>query len=152
MIWKSVLVLDYSGSMSNNIVSLIEGLGIFITSLQNVKDSGRAVKIGVVTFNVPNNSQIQLDLRSDSNSILSKLEQLLTDYQANATSIFPGEASYYGILKAKDLNWRSQNRQIIVITDEESHLLATGQTQKVTDIQTQMAGFNIYPVIVRLCD
>ena len=146
------LALDYSGSMNNNIVSLIEGLSVFITSLQNVQASGRAVKIGIVTFNISDNSQIQSDIDSNLNNILTELEQLLDDYAANNRSMDPGEASYYGILKAKDLSWRSQNRQIIVITDEESYLLATGQIQKVEDIQNQMAGFNIYPVIVRLCD
>ena len=147
------LLLDYSGSMRNNIQELIANLNSsFIPSLQNVTEAGRRVKVGVVTFNRPGNSKIAADLNSDLQEIQATLERLLAFYERDHVSIDPGEAYYLGISEAKNLVWNSPNRQIIVITDEESHLLATGQTKKVQDIQNEMAAFHVYPLIVKLCD
>ena len=132
---------------------LFNDLDLVIDSLQNVLLSGRAVKVGIVIFNVPGNSQIASQLTSDLQHIRRVLKDLLDRYHQDVKSIDPGESSYLGIRKAKDLNWQSQNRQVIVITDEPSHLLSTGQHTEVQTIQDEMKEeFNIYPIIVRLCN
>lgn len=145
--------MDYSRSMENNIKVLFRDLDVVIDSLQNVLLSGRTVKVGVVIFNKPGNSQIASFLSSNFDDIQNNvLGRLLRRYISDTTFIEPGEAYYLGVRKAKDLGWQSQNRQIIVITDEESYLLATGQSNLVREIRDEMKEFNVYPIIVRLCD
>ena len=64
----------------------------------------------------------------------------------------PGEASYYGLSKTSELSWISQNRQVIVITDEEAYSLQVGDTTYVNKVISKMQAFNVYPLMVRLCD
>ncbi|MDA9189542.1 VWA domain-containing protein, partial [bacterium] len=138
-----VLVVDYSGSMDNNIKTVINHLQKFVQSLRNVINSGRQVRVGIVTFGNAGQEKIDLDLTSNFSSIQSTLTKLLDHYAQNNHSTNPGEASYYGLDKSAELSWRSKNRQVIVITDEESYSLQNGNQAYVNKVVQKMRAFNV---------
>ncbi len=123
-----VFVLDYSGSMSNKIKSVIEGLVQMVDSLDNIKVTGRDIKIAITTFGYPGKEKIDLDLTQNLASVSTKLRDLLKDYPTAQHSVDPGEASYNGLKKAVDgISWKSANRMAIVITDEPAWELELAQ-------------------------
>ena len=146
------LAIDYSGSMSNNISQVLQELTVFVQSLENVKNAGRGVKIGITTFGNKGQEKINLDLTSDVGSVQQTLASLLNRFSSEQHSMSPGEASYYGLKKTADLSWNSRNRQTIVITDEPSYSLQRGDTQFVNSVIAKMSSINVYPLMVKLCN
>lgn len=146
-----VLAIDYSGSMSNNIQSVISDLQKLVDSMSNITHSGRGVKIGIVTFGKPGKEKMNLQLTSNLSEVQATLATLLSRYSLDEHSIEPGEACYHGLACAADqIEWRSSNRQIILITDESSHELESGDTAYVSSTETKLQSCRVYPTIVRL--
>lgn len=137
-------VIDYSGSMHDDIQGVIKGLLSIVKELENVKRTGRDVRIGIVTFGEPKKELVEQDLTNDMVKTAATLERLLSEYRTKNHSTDPGEASYHGMaLAAKALSWKSENRMSIVITDEESYELRTGMTQFVDDTLASLAANRI---------
>lgn len=116
-----VFAIDYSGSMSDDIRSVITNLTKITQSLVAVQKSGRNVKIGITTFGLIGRESVNLNLTSDLSQVSIVLKDLLDNYDREQHSDDPGEGSYSGLRLAADrIVWSSQNRKIILITDEPS--------------------------------
>lgn len=119
-------VVDYSGSMSDDIAAVIKGLHAIVAELANVKHAGLEVRIGIVTFGNPGQEKVEQTLSADLTQTAKTLDRLLSEYATKNHSTNPGEASYHGMyLAATQLAWTSPNRMSIVLTDEESFEVAT---------------------------
>jgi len=118
-------VIDSSLSMADDMQGVIDGLVDISQSLQAVRNSGRAVKIGIVLFGKRPFEHVALDFTSDMNVVETKLKQILEEYIAGKKSTQdPGEDCYHGLCKtAEGLSWRSSNRMAVVITDEPANEL-----------------------------
>ncbi len=147
-----VLAIDYSGSMSNNIRTVMNELSSFVSSLSNVTNAGRNVRIGISTFGEPHKEKIDLDLTTNINQVQTKLAELLNRFDRDNHSVNPGEASYYGLAKTSEMSWASQNRQTIVITDEPSYSLQIRDQNYIDSVQNRMANIGVYPLMVRICN
>lgn len=145
--------IDYSGSMNNNIQYVLTRIVDFAKNLENIKASGRNVKVAIATFGEPGKEKVELPFTSDLAVFRDRLKLLLDLYQQNHHSTDPGEAIYAGLdLVIRELPFTSQNRQIVAITDEPSWELQTGKTSTVNDVEARMKRFSLYPLIVRYCD
>jgi hypothetical protein len=145
--------IDYSGSMNNNIREVLNRVSEFSRNLEDIKASGRAVKVAIVTYGEPTHEKIELSLTEDLFVFRSTLKRLLDEYGSKTHSTDPGEAIYMGLEKLVDqVGFRSQNRQIIAITDEGSYELGTGRSDIVARVEQKLKSFHLYPLIVRLCD
>jgi hypothetical protein len=147
------LVLDYSGSMSNKISNVIENLGKIVASLDAVRQSGRNVKIGIVTFGAPGRELVNLPLTANMVAVQAKLKDLLDRYPNEQHSVDPGESSYHGLAKAASgLAWSSKNRKIILVTDEPSYEVRTGDKSYVANaeaaLKSQGIQTTIYTILV----
>ncbi len=119
-------VIDYSGSMSDDIDGVIKGLVEIVKDLENVRQN-RNVKIAVLTFGAPGKEKVNLDFTSNLVTVRYTLESLLQNYSRDNHSTDPGEASYHGLeLASKMSSWSSRNRMAIVITDEPAWELEQG--------------------------
>lgn len=146
-------LIDYSGSMSDDIEAVINGLLDIVKEMENIKAAGRNVKIGIVTFGDPGKEKVDLDLTSNLTKVSQTLRALLANYSSNQHSADPGEASYHGMTLAADkLTWLSKNRMSVVITDEESYEVHTGQTSYVRDTMEKLSARgiqnHIYTIVV----
>ncbi len=137
-------IVDYSGSMADDIQGVIDGLLSIVTELENVKKAGRDIRIAIVTFGEPKRELVEQDFTNDMVKTGTTLKRLLAEYAKKNHSTNPGEASFHGMaLAAKGLSWKGANRMSIVITDEESYELRTGMTQFVDDTLKALANQNI---------
>ncbi len=144
------LVIDYSGSMSNNISEVISNLIKLNANFKAIKQSGRTVRIAVVTFGEPGREAIDLAFTEDLNKVDATLRNLLNRFSQSQHSIDPGEASYHGLnMAVKKLDWKSLNREIILITDEPSYEVSTGMNQMINDVKQGLAKISVNPIIVR---
>lgn len=145
------LIIDYSGSMSNNINEVITNLIKLNKGLEAVKNSGRKVKIAIVTFGAPGSEKIDLDFTDNLTEVDRVLRVLLAKFSSNNHSTDPGEASYHGLTKAlSGLKWNSSNREIILVTDEPSYEASTGMTTYINNAKALLANTAINPIIVKL--
>lgn len=147
-------VIDYSGSMSDDIESVVKGLVDITKSFENVKVSGRSVKIALVTFGESGKEKLELNLTGDMVKVASSLKKLLSDYSRNQHSTDPGEASYHGLqIAAEKVSWSSSNRMAIVITDEPSYELQTGNQRYVDSVTASLnqrgVDSRIYTIVVK---
>lgn len=150
--FEVVLAVDYSGSMGNNIRAVIEGLQSFVNELTNVRQAGRAVRVGIVTFGEPSKERIELELTENMVAVSARLSVLLRKFGSNTHSTQIGEASHHGLLKSTEMNWASPNRQIILITDEPSYSLQSKHFAFIREVEQKLADSRVYPLVVRLCD
>lgn len=137
-------LIDYSGSMSDDIEAVINGLVDIVKEMENLKVAGRRVKIGIVTFGLIGREKVNLDLTSDLTKVRDTLTTLLQRYGAETHSDGPGEGSYHGIrLAAEKLSWSSRNRMSIVITDETAKEVDIGDNDYVNGTLSALATRNI---------
>lgn len=130
-----VFAIDYSGSMSDDIQGVIQGLVKIAGSLDAVKQANRSVKVGIVTFIGPGEEKLQLQLTENMVTVRASLERLLKDYDSN-TGVDPGEAWYHGLnIAGSSIRWNSQNRMVILISDEESHEVAMNNTSYIRKVE-----------------
>lgn len=125
-------VLDYSGSMSDDIQSVIDSLEDITRSLDRVVDSWRTARVAIVTFGQPGRELVNLNFTTDMNQVLAKLQELREGFSSGNHSVDPGEACYHGIhCSATQLNWSAENRMSLVITDEPSYEARTNDQAKI---------------------
>ena len=149
-----VFVVDYSGSMEDDIAGVIEGLQSITQSLNRVIQAGRSVKVGIVTFGREYSEQVELQPTRDMYVVSNVLENLLEDFPNFQHSTDPGEACYLGLnCAAEKINWSAQNRMAIVITDEASWEVRTGRTDLVEDaiqnIRANAVESGIYTIVTQ---
>lgn len=145
--------IDYSGSMNNNIKQVLDNVVVFAENLKNIKASGRGVKVAIVTFGLSGREKVELPMTSDLVAFSAKLQDLLANYGRNQHSTDPGEAIYAGLNKLlSEIPFTSQNRQIIAITDEPAYEIQVNDLDLISRVDRKLAGFNIYPLVVRYCD
>lgn len=147
-------VIDYSGSMSDDIEAVIKGLVDIVKEMENIRSASRNVKIAIVTFGEPGKEKVELDLTSDLTAVRETLTNLLALYPRNQHSTDPGEASYHGMNIAADkIKWSSRNRMSIVITDEEAYEIRTGDRSYVNAVNQKLSNKgiqnHIYTILVR---
>lgn len=141
-----VFGLDYSGSMSDDIEHVVKGLQEIVSSLDNVFQAGRSIRIGLMTFGDLDKERIDLDFTGDTDAVKAMLQQLLDKYNGESHSTNPGEANFRGLrLAAKSMTWQSQNRMVLQITDEGSYELQTNETSVIEEAKAaaKQAGLNI---------
>lgn len=148
-----VFAIDYSGSMSDDIENVISNLKKLVDSLQAVQNSGRLYKIGIVSFGKPTYEKVELQLTTDLLSVRNTLERMLNNFSTMKNSTDPGEASFHGLnLAASAINWSSINRKVILITDEPSYEISTGDRNYVENTYNKLAAnsiqTSIYTIVV----
>ena len=118
-----VFLIDYSGSMEQEIESVINSLKEMTRSLDAIRRAGRDIEISVVTFNQPELEEINLPFTSNFADVQITLSSLLENFHNDKNYVNPGEARYYGLREAIDkLKWNALNRNIILMTDEPSYI------------------------------
>jgi hypothetical protein len=147
-------VIDYSGSMSDDIDSVIKGLVGIVKDFENVKVAGRNVKIALVLFGEPGRETVELNLTGDMVKVADNLTRILREFSTKGHSTEPGEASYHGLeITAKKVNWSSKNRMAVLITDEPSSELQGGDTTYVDGVINALSATgvdtHIYTIVVR---
>lgn len=131
-----VFALDYSGSMSDDIQEVINGLESIVDSLGNVFQSGRNVRIGLSTFGQAGKEKVELDFTDDPDVLKTHLKRLRADYDRDSHSTDPGEANYRGLkVAATGMSWTAQNRMFLAITDEGSFELQTQDTAAIKEAE-----------------
>ncbi len=147
-------VVDYSGSMSDDITAVVAGLTDIVDGFKNVKVSGRNVKIALVLFGMPGRETVELNLTGDMVKVSNELARIRNEFQDKNHNTDPGEASYHGLeITASKVAWTSKNRMAILITDEPSSELQNGQTKYVDGVLSSLkaAGVetSIYTIVVK---
>lgn len=122
--------IDYSGSMSDDIQSVIQGFVEITDSLEKVQAAGRGVRVAIVTFGMEGNEAVNLDLTSNLSDVKSTLQTLHSNYDRDSHSDSPGEASYHALnLVANNLSWTASTRFSLFVTDEESKEMSSGRQE-----------------------
>ncbi|MEW6056521.1 MAG: VWA domain-containing protein [Bdellovibrionota bacterium] len=151
-----VFALDYSGSMSDDIQSVIANLAEITKALEAVHKSGRTVKLGIISFGEPKREKVELELTSNFVSVQTALARLFDEYHLKQHSTDPGEASYHGLqIALEGISWSSQNKTILLITDEPAHELRVSDFENSAivrnvnqKLKSSVTGVVIYPIVV----
>jgi len=149
-----VFVIDYSGSMSDDIAAVIGGLDSLVTSLEAVQNAQREVRIGIVTFGSPSREAVELQPSTDFNAVRTKLQTLLSEFRYKQHSTDPGEACYMGIdCAATQIKWNLANRMALVITDEESWEVRSNRQdlvdQAINNLKASSMVTSIYSILTK---
>jgi hypothetical protein len=147
-------VIDYSGSMSDDIDAVVAGLTDIVEGFKNVKVSGRNVKIALVLFGEPGRETVELNLTGDMVKVSNELARIRREFGSRQHSTNPGEASYHGLaITASKVAWTSKNRMAILITDEPSSELQNGETAYVQGVVNALKATgvdtSIYTIVVK---